>query len=844
MQFLFPLCGQAQLIYRPTEEYENYGFEGYRPYGRTVIDKPTDRMYDPFGNYLGEGVKIYNLSEYKARSPDRGSFLDKNPFYYLYSKRLIIGGDNYKRWSSRLIIGDHIRTKFTSLTLDLASLNGIRWDVSYREKALFTAVASRRDRPMFDQNEGNQPTQIGALASTYLLGGHFESQIGILNLGVTYLNQYRIDAVEGTKGMSIRGVTPVTSLGRTRYIAVKFSDGSDEDGGGAQVFNVRMYINGKLTATKPKVTRHNSEIIDPAYPNVDRYFPGMIAPYVEFLGGKLDFIDYERLPFLEANGKEYLIYWFEIPEYANSVEFDALVANNYVISLSEIHDTRGVTRATFYHTVARSPEDVKDGSNVRQIRFSYGRQTSGMVLGFHANLSARGFRLKSEWVRNLNFFQYPTEHGRYHRDDKSAYYLNLIKDYRILSLGAEYFKVSPGYSTSITVMDPSFTSYTDLPEKLFFGQLGGSFDLTRNNTIILDMVDDNDDKDPYPDSYFIPSQSDRNGVYPGIDRDLDGRPDTDENANGIPDYDEPFLLYSVNPEAFEYGDDLNNNGVIDTWENDDRPDYVYDTNLKGYHGFVELALGSDTDIRVGYYNTRALANGGRNLARYVKLEYFWKAPEFGQLYIANNFRKVEDSIRNDLVDYEDPLLMENSLVNTLFIDSKLFALGNLLLEGSVKYELNWQMNPRGKRYNDITDWASVSRISYNWGKGRLNIVPQLKYMIRRGSDLKNKIYPLHQNFFYPILKAEYALTPNTTLKAGAQGFPFMKSWYHDVLNRNMSYTTEDYVVMLTNMSIYKGYNFSLNTGWHLRIKRFEDRSRESEDEDYSLIFVQLTMGLE
>ena len=72
----------------------------------------------------------------------------------------------------------------------------------------------------------------------------------------------------------------------------------------------------------------------------------------------------------------------------------------------------------------------------------------------------------------------------------------------------------------------------------------------------------------------------------------------------------------------------------------------------------------------------------------------------------------------------------------------------------------------------------------------------------------------------------------------------MKSWYHDVLNRNMSYTTEDYVIMLTNMSIYKGYNFSLNAGWHLRIKSFEDRSRESEDEDYSLIFVQLTMGLE
>ena len=300
----------------------------------------------------------------------------------------------------------------------------------------------------------------------------------------------------------------------------------------------------------------------------------------------------------------------------------------------------------------------------------------------------------------------------------------------------------------------------------------------------------------------------------------------------------------MDPEAFEYGTDFNNNGVIDAWENDSRPDYVYDTNLKGYHGFVEMGLGGGAGVTVGYYNTRALANGGRNFGRYVKLEWQWRDPEFGQVHMINHLRRVEDNIRNDLVGYEDPLLMKNSLVNTFFMDSKLFAIDNLVLGTSIKYELNRQMGPGGSRYNDIRSWASVNRISYTWSRGKLTITSQLKYMVRRERDLKGKIFPMHRNYFYPILKAEYALTPNTKLKAGAQGFPFMRSWYRDVLNRSMNYTTEDYIVMLTNMSVYKGYRFSFNTGWHLRIKRFEDRSRRSEDEDYSVVFAQLTMGLE
>ena len=53
--------------------------------------------------------------------------LTKSRFYYQYFQNLVIASDNYGDFLTRLIIGDAIRTKFTSLTFDKARFNGVRW---------------------------------------------------------------------------------------------------------------------------------------------------------------------------------------------------------------------------------------------------------------------------------------------------------------------------------------------------------------------------------------------------------------------------------------------------------------------------------------------------------------------------------------------------------------------------------------------------------------------------------------------------------------------------------------------------------------------------------------------
>ena len=118
-------------------------------------------------------------------------------FYYRFINGLAIVRDRYKGFTTQLLVGDHIRTHFTPLTLDLAALNGIRWDLQGKGHR-FSLLTSRRDRPGFTLQGAAATRQLNF--ATYLLGGHWESKLGPINLGATFTNQYRIDSLVGTEG--------------------------------------------------------------------------------------------------------------------------------------------------------------------------------------------------------------------------------------------------------------------------------------------------------------------------------------------------------------------------------------------------------------------------------------------------------------------------------------------------------------------------------------------------------------------------------------------------------------------------------------------------------------------
>ena len=864
-----PGPGEAtdQLLYKESPRYENYGEQGYRHYGRGVLGRSTRPLFDRLGDQLMNGVEIYSLGESRVEAElvPPGSRLNKHFFYYRYLNGLAVAQDSYNGWTTRLLIGDRIRTHFTPLTLDLAALNGIRWDVEGSGHRL-SLVTSRRDFPLWTLPDVDQNQELSF--STYLLGGHWERDWGPFKLGATFTNQLRVNTLVGTEGSSIKGTTPST-ITTVQMLVVKVANAAERLHHNARVYGIDLALNGEPTDIEPVVTRHDANFVNPRFENFDEFFPleRTVPPFVDFIEGDFPAESPDARGGIQVSDSEYLLYWFELPEdqVVHEASFDALVANNYEISVSEVfvrnplagkRDPGQRNRATYFARIVGSEEPALDGSNMRRVRFDYGRQTGNMVFGANAQTAFKGFLFRGEFDVNLNHLQYPDLEGARHRREALAYFVNLERELGPrVAIGGEYFNVDPDYSTSITVQSEGYAAYTDLPVQPYVNEIHHGFPGDYNNTIEMDTVDDNDDRDPFADSYFIPTQGDTDGVFPGLDEDLDGRPDINENDNALPDYVEPFMLYRVDPDEFEYGDDLNNNGVIDVRENDLKPDYPYDRNLRGWHLFGEWRPLSPLTLTLGRYDTRQLWGSGENAVSYAKAEYKGDFAGLARVRAVNFLKRVRDDIRNDVFRFtfsstgfgtvfaEDLLRMQNSLANSAFAEIELYHFRPFHIRLRTLLETNRQWATAHTGVNWMRRSATVLRSDYTWKLGALSVMPQMKLMVQKATDDAGRIHPLHELYYYPIFKIYWHMTPDTALRLGAQGFPFLESRFRDFEQGDNGYDARDYMIGLTNVSSYSGYQLGLSVGYHLKTRRMVDRRRAFVDQDYTLFFLRLIAGL-
>ena len=879
---LLVIAGGAagQLLFKEKPRYENYGEQGYRQYGRGLVGRSTEYLFDEMGEFLMDGVEVYSLREdrVEAERVPAGSTMRKHDFYYRFINGLAIVRDRYKGFTTQLLVGDHIRTHFTPLTLDLAALNGIRWDLQGKGHR-FSLLTSRRDRPGFTLQGASATRQLNF--ATYLLGGHWESKLGPINLGATFTNQYRIDSLVGTEGSSIRGMIP-SNVEDQQLLVVKVANAQERLGDHVRVYDVILTLNGEQRDIKPKVTRHDEREIDPLYPNGGRSFPEWqsIPPYKQFILEQLPLEEPGPEGDFRASGTEYLLFWFELPdpkeeEDIQQASFDILVADNYEVWVSEVYievpiaqkiDPGQRNRVSYFSRVAGNDKAVVDRSNLRWVRFEYGRQTGNMVFGVHAETHVKGFEFGAEYNVNLSHFQYPDLAGTRHRRTGFAYFVKVKKSVNPrVSAGGEFFNIDPEYSTKITVQDDGFEELAGASGAPYNTELPQGFGGHYNNTMEMDTVDDNDDKDPFPDFHWLVHERDTDGVFPGLDANLDGRPDINENDNALPDYYEPFLLYNVDPDDFVYGDDLNNNGIIDVRENDRKPDYPYDQNRRGWHLFATWKPTPPLKLIVGRYDTWQLWGGGENNVSYAKLELHRDLPALATFRVVDFFKRVEDNIRDDAfriarntsglfslpfstagfnrVFAEDPLLMQDSWVNTAFTEIKLYRFRPLHLRFNGLWETNRQGATDFRGDNWLRRWSMVLRSDYTWSRGNLSVIPQVKFMTQKVVDDEGEVAPVHESFFYPIFKVEYQMTRDTVVRVGAQGFPFLKSQYRNLWQRDTSFSTQDYVVSLTNVSSYSGYQLGINVGYQLHLRRMVDRARRFEDRDYTFFFLRMVAGL-
>ena len=838
------------------QEYTNYARHHYQRYVNT--NQEGDYYYDLYGNYITRGYLVY---DWNVSAPQTaGSSLFKTDKFDSWFSNLIIASDEKGQYSYALTIGDRIRTTLTPMTFSKPSFAGMQFDVA-TDKYEATLLVSRPSSP--GQVETAETTSTARFRSndTNLLGGRGVLQLGdFVKVGATYVNAFNAT----TKGQAFEGnpfkgtLTEGQNNGDIGRIQVVLSDDSPEDNmAGAAFFQEEMIIttiDGDHISNRRRIGESN--ILD--------YHPAV-------QGG------FRRDGFLAADGTEVIMLTYDLegtqyrnafgpqPEQIKSVEFRLLLANDYRIDITSNRQlnsngqpvllSEGIPERTL-----RAEGNVQDGSNQRFVNVKYGLPVANEIVGFTIDVSdVRGLYLSAEFDRNRQHFRYPrraefdmTNHQA-HSTSADAWFVNVYKrQYPYYGFG-EVYNVDPGYSTS------SFLA----------GTLNDAADINYDDEFrfVYEFVDDNDDQDRNPDWLRANFSQDRR-VFPGFDENNDfindfNQNDSDFRQNTSPDFEEPFLRYSSDRPEFLFGVDMNNNGIVDRFENDILPDYLYKRDRRGYNVYLGSYLGPEARLTFGRLGERQLADNRQNTTNYALLTFARNYPGKGRVQVYNNYRRVKDNIRDnviewvlregsrgDLVPYTDPLPLRDGWANTLYLGYQ-YQNDRLHFKNRVKWEVFKQSEfaTRPVEQQDIRETASffgvLNKVDYTFNLGRLKFQPRWKSEFQRQrpslrEDTQIRVATTELRELWSLV-LRLPILSRTELQTGLE-YLLVEQFREELEDHQLRSDRDElvYALQLTNNAHYLGYNLWTQVGFRVsRIDRVASEKVRTETTMFATAFAGL-----
>ena len=861
---------------------------------------------------------------------------------------MIVARDGHRGWGYSAIVGDGLIARFTPLTLSMANFNGLRLDLSIPHVQFTVLGSRIEWPNSIGTVGAVQQLAGGVEVvgytwysdrNTLLLGSRMQMDLGALQVG---LNGVNLHVYETTRpGNSLKGV--IRSDRRLyEWLMVRFADDSPADGrGGVVVQKVELVINGEVQPDlQPSLIIRQQAGVSTQLGSISQltgeFTPRTYTPEfpVAYYIGRSEFPLYADYLYraaheagqdvrgdanlegllrqftletpgaiLRADGDEQLVYLFDLrsESYVESMEVKALVGNDYRVDVATISENLANARtldkqyaSTFFQTVRHAEGNVQDLSNLGWVRFAVGENTAMFTYSADVRFSLPGLEINGEYARSAIYSRYPAQlegkplfaRGKRSVDQGAAYFVNAIHWFGRGRVGAEYFSMNPEFKTTMSAYLPGgiFTMYN-------YGPYAG----VRNETVYWDLIQDNEDGDRYPDvrSGSVlgqPSEvaggtlGDSDGVFQGLDEDNDGLPDTNRNANDLPDYEEPFLLYEVEPNDYVYGLDRNHNDEADVREDDLDPDHPYDPDQRGYHLFGQVNLSRHWSVGAGRYAVEQIVGAGRNKSTYALLTYRREAAgRLRRLFFENHFRRVQDSIADEFLVaeeraqrwptmqvigeshinrhgrfaataplfvqhlHEDLLAYQDSDVNETYLEGVLNPWSTLHLVQKLRSRLNWQQGgqlPGGRfqRERRLDYWTVVSRADYTRYWGNLSLTPQFKFLLLRLVDQDADIALRSEYRVIPILRLAYPLLRRTLLQAGLQGFGPLPYRVEDRVRERGSFEQRTAFISLTNRSRYFGYDLYTIIGLQRDEKKFEDVFQQADEFDGWSFFVHALVG--
>ena len=266
---------------------------------------------------------------------------------------------------------------------------------------------------------------------------------------------------------------------------------------------------------------------------------------------------------------------------------------------------------------------------------------------------------------------------------ESAWFIQLKSRFGKLYLEGVLYHIDPGYTTTYR----NFGANTDRDQAYSIARTtvasaveGAPWDETHYT-----LIEDDDDDDDWPDD------KDFDGVLPRAD---------DRDQNGVLDYQEDFLIFEADPPTFTDLIDLNNNGTIDSLEDDFEPQYEYGIDREGYHLKAEYDLLDNLSLQVGWLNESEVSSRRKNDSKYLHITYQRDIPDFGVILFQNRFVRVRDDIPDYTItlrvgelepeQISDELDYYNARVNTTTLQFTYSAVPNLTLEAKLLVVLQKQ----------------------------------------------------------------------------------------------------------------------------------------------------------
>jgi hypothetical protein len=795
-------------------EYSNYARDNYQRYVNISLE--GDRNYNLFGNYINRGWKIYDWTE---TSPLRqGSEVLKATRFSRWFNSLVISSASHGQYHTSLTVGDAIRTTLTPLTFSKPTFNGLQWDFLSDKHAL-TIIGSRLNSPgttAINEDVGAQ----GLENTSRLLGIRGVTQIGdFAKLGMTFVNASNTSTELSLGDNSLKGVlTGPQNTGNVERVIIRISDDSPETPeSGATLFVDQVLINGEL----------HTEIV----------------PLIR--GGV------RREGILEANGADVIELIYDLRNSFSPtenvatfreierLEFELVVANDYRIEITSNSQTDSRGDEVFL-PVAQARGEISDGSNQRFIRFDYGLPTGQEVLGFDLELiNLANFDLRAEYVINRRYRRFQNQNFRVlpaRKDEAQAGYVTAsYEQYPFFAYG-EIFSMDPDYSTTAYISDP-----------------GGAIDYANETQNLFEFVDDNDDQDRFADwqryrqsEGFAGSIGRDNEVFPGFDENNDFISDLNQNQNNRPDYAEPFLRYQVDPPEFLFGMDMNNNTIIDRFEDDRLADYPYERDHQGYNVYGGLKITESSRFTLGRLQEHQLSTDREASSLYglLTIEKSFPTVNVSLMDIA---KFVRDDIPEDRIlwiepvgttEFTDPLDNQNTFVNTTYFKARYTGIDRFTASTKLKYEIFKQRGSQQDQRRDRSFFGLINSADYSLPlSSRLVLWPKWKSMYKRETPTDRSLLKSNELTETLFFISRYSVLPKMWVDLGVEFSIF------ENLEKSPAIASPRYIEdfrslvispMLSNVSAYQGYSLTMNAGF-----LFERQFFKEETKKQSLVFVRI-----